>query len=79
MRLVKGRYDLDLSYITENIIAMQFPAVGIEAVFRNPRHGEQGVVSYLEEQHGIAVSYLMSLNLCALNKTNHYNSLLLFR
>lgn len=35
MRYVDEKYDLDLSYISNRIIAMSFPASGVEAVYRN--------------------------------------------
>jgi phosphatidylinositol-3,4,5-trisphosphate 3-phosphatase/dual-specificity protein phosphatase PTEN len=44
-------WDLDLSYVTRRIIAMGFPAVGKEAMYRNPRLGKRGVVSYLDHHH----------------------------
>lgn len=62
-RLQEGRYDLDLSYITEDerIIAMQFPAVGLEAMYRNSRYGEHGVVQFLESRYG---NHYRVYNLC---------------
>ena len=41
-------FDLDLSYVTERIIAMGFPSAGIEGVYRNPR-GE--VVRFFNRYH----------------------------
>ena len=34
-RYKKNGYDLDLTYITERLIAMSFPASGIESTYRN--------------------------------------------
>lgn len=52
-------FDLDMSYITSRILAMSFPASGVEASFRNPR---QQVRSYLDQYH--EDRYLV-FNLCA--------------
>lgn len=35
-RLLVGGYDLDMSYITERILAMSFPAERMRAMYRNP-------------------------------------------
>jgi len=50
-RFERDGFDLDLTYITSRVIAMSFPAVGVEAAYRNPR-GE--VVRFLEQHHGTA-------------------------
>lgn len=42
-------YNLDLTYITDSIIAMGFPSEGTEGLFRNPL-GE--VQRFLRERHG---------------------------
>lgn len=47
-RYTHNGYDLDLSYVTENIIAMGFPAMSYEKYYRNPYNE---VYSFLEERH----------------------------
>ena len=34
--LQKDGFDLDLTYVTENVIAMSFPSSGSTAIYRNP-------------------------------------------
>ena len=35
-RFCEGGYNLDLTYVTSRIVAMAFPAEGIEGMYRNP-------------------------------------------
>ena len=35
VRFNNGEYNLDLTYITNRVIAMSFPASGFESTFRN--------------------------------------------
>ncbi len=48
-RFVQNEYDLDLSYVTDRIIAMGFPSHGVEACYRNPYEDER---AFLDERHG---------------------------
>ena len=57
-RFIDDKYDLDLTYITDRIIAMSFPATGFNELFRNPR---KRVKEFLDEFH--KDSYLV-FNLC---------------
>jgi C2 domain of PTEN tumour-suppressor protein/Protein-tyrosine phosphatase len=47
-RFVEQGIDLDLSYITDRVIAMGFPSVGFEALYRNPA---DEVRIFLESRH----------------------------
>lgn len=47
-RFVDGAFDLDLTYVTSNIIAMSWPAGGQDAMFRNPR---SEVLKFLDSKH----------------------------
>eukprot|EP01138_Halocafeteria_seosinensis_P007462 gb/GECG01007627.1/.p1 GENE.gb/GECG01007627.1/~~gb/GECG01007627.1/.p1 ORF type:complete len:821 (+),score=119.29 gb/GECG01007627.1/:1-2463(+) len=47
-RYIGDGFDLDLSYILNNVVAMGFPSIGVESLYRNPRE---------ELQHFLAVRY----------------------
>lgn len=47
-RLKESGFDLDLTYITSRVIAMAFPASGLEAAYRNPR---DQVIAFLQQHH----------------------------
>ena len=58
-RFVAGDFDLDLSYITPKIIAMGFPSVGREGLYRNPMPEVQ---RFFEQYHG---GHYRIYNLCS--------------
>lgn len=47
-RLVKDNFNLDITYITDRIIGMSFPASGIESMYRNAK---SDVISFLDYNH----------------------------
>eukprot|EP01052_Picozoa_sp_SAG31_P021978 SAG31_NODE_1726_length_7435_cov_8.883043_8_plen_122_part_00 len=47
-RFKEDGFDLDLSYITESIIAMGIPSQGVEGAFRNPM---SEVIRFFEHYH----------------------------
>ena len=48
-RLIQGDFNLDITYITERVLAMSFPATGFAVMYRNK---QSDVIRYLEETHG---------------------------
>eukprot|EP01103_Thecamoeba_quadrilineata_P007071 TRINITY_DN1684_c1_g2_i2.p1 TRINITY_DN1684_c1_g2~~TRINITY_DN1684_c1_g2_i2.p1 ORF type:complete len:678 (-),score=132.69 TRINITY_DN1684_c1_g2_i2:254-2287(-) len=48
IRYHDGKFDLDLAYITDRIIAMGFPSENLEGVYRNPM---KQVQKFLKERH----------------------------
>lgn len=54
-RLKDGRHNLDLTYVTPNVIGMGFPGSGVEGQYRN---NISRVAEYFEEKHGHGVLVL---------------------
>lgn len=70
-RYVSDEFDLDLTYITERIIAMSFPATGMESTYRNSL---KDVAKMLEIKH--QENYMVRSR--TLTKTQYYIFSLLF-
>ena len=65
-RLQDEKFDLDMSYITERVIAMGFPSIGCETIYRNSL---TDVVDFFHTKHNDKVKIY---NLC-LEKDRIYN------
>lgn len=50
-RMLVGGYDLDMSYITDRVLAMSFPAERMRAVYRNPLWQVQSVLDMRHQGH----------------------------
>ena len=61
-RLKAGEFNLDLTYITNRIIACGFPAEGFEGMYRNRK---QDIIAFLHLHHDKMVKIY---NLCAEQK-----------
>ncbi|CAK88457.1 unnamed protein product (macronuclear) [Paramecium tetraurelia] len=64
-RFVQDGFDLDLSYITEQIIAMGYPANDYEAIYRNSM---EDVQKFFNQRHK---DHYRIINLCSERKYNH--------
>ncbi|GAB4831710.1 Phosphatidylinositol 3,4,5-trisphosphate 3-phosphatase and protein-tyrosine-phosphatase pten1 [Ancistrocladus abbreviatus] len=50
-RLLVGGYDLDMSYITDHVLAMSFPAERMRAMYRNPLWQVKSVLDMRHQDH----------------------------
>ena len=50
-RLTMGGYDLDMSYISDKLLAMSFPAERMRAVYRNPLWQVKSVLDMRHHNH----------------------------
>ena len=65
-RIKVDGFNLDLTYISNYVIALGFPAGGMEAAIRNNR---EDVIRFLKQRHGVNVKIY---NLC-IEKTKQYS------
>jgi phosphatidylinositol-3,4,5-trisphosphate 3-phosphatase/dual-specificity protein phosphatase PTEN len=65
-RMKVDGYDLDLTYITNYVVALGYPADGIQASIRNKR---EDVISFFKSRHGVNVKIY---NLC-IEKSKRYS------
>lgn len=49
--MLVGGYDLDMSYITDRLLAMSFPAERMRAVYRNPLWQVKSVLDMRHQGH----------------------------
>lgn len=50
-RMIVGGYELDMSYITDRVLAMSFPAERMRAMYRNPLWQVKSVLEMRHQGH----------------------------
>jgi phosphatidylinositol-3,4,5-trisphosphate 3-phosphatase/dual-specificity protein phosphatase PTEN len=65
-RFEEDGYNLDLTYITDNIVAMGFPSSGTEALYRNSM---SDTIEFFKERHGMG--HFKVYNLCSERSYDH--------
>ena len=71
-RYQDSEFDLDMAYITDRVIAMGYPSVGLEAIYRNDVND---VIAFFEKKH---IGNVKIYNLC-LEKDRIYEKKLFLR
>lgn len=56
-RMLVAGYDLDMSYITERVLAMSFPAERMRAMYRNPLWQVKSVLDMRHPEHYKVLDY----------------------
>lgn len=57
-RMLVGGYDLDMTYISDRILAMSFPAEHVRAMFRNPLWQVKSVLDMRHAGHYKVSTYI---------------------
>ena len=78
-RMLVAGYDLDMSYITDRVLAMSFPAERMRAMFRNPLWQVKSVLDMTHQGHyKVHIfnpdSSIISPHFCLLGKCWHYTT-----
>lgn len=70
-RMLIAGYDLDMSYITDRILAMSFPAESMRAMYRNPLWQVKSALEMGHSDH-YKVQCFPSFFSCVTNKNNDH-------
>lgn len=61
-RILIAGYDLDMSYITDRVLAMSFPAERMRAVYRNPLWQVKSVLDMRHHEHYKVCKFITGVN-----------------
>lgn len=78
--MLVGGYDLDMSYITDRILAMSFPAERMRAMYRNPLWQVKSVLEMRHQGHYKVYSFITKFTVaCHACTSFTISSILFFR